>query len=415
MRGSGWVRAGALAAGALALVLWGCGAGAGNKGDEGGGSAQGGTLDVGAALSLTGSLAKEGRLTKLGYQFCQTKVNAKGGIQAGDKTYKLAITYKDDKSQPDTAAQLVDQFNDDGRKLILGPYGSPSTEAASAVVERNGQVMADSSGADNAIFDKGYKTTFAVLSPATSYLATIVKAIAAGAKPVPKTVAIISADDGFSKTAAKGGAAEVEKQGMKLLKTEYVAEHTTNVSSALTKIKPLKPDVILVSAHVEEGIAVVKQSKELGVEPAGGFGETVAPPTPDFRKALGDDAEGVIGSTQWTAQTKGKDKVFGTAQDYANGFKQAYGEDAEYHSAEAAAACLALVLAVEKAGSTEPGAVRDAMAGLDTDSFFGHIKFDATGKNAEKPMSAIQLQGGAPVTVFPQDEATAPLHWPAGG
>jgi len=55
------------------------------------------------------------------------------------------------------------------------------------------------------------------------------------------------------------------------------------------------------------------------------------------------------------------------------------------------------------------------MAGLDTDSFFGHIKFDATGKNAEKPMSAIQLQGGAPVTVFPQDEATAPLHWPAGG
>jgi branched-chain amino acid transport system substrate-binding protein len=59
--------------------------------------------------------------------------------------------------------------------------------------------------------------------------------------------------------------------------------------------------------------------------------------------------------------------------------------------------------------------VRDALAGLDTDSFFGHIKFDASGKNVTKPMSAIQLQGGKPVTVFPEEQAEAPLRWPAGG
>jgi branched-chain amino acid transport system substrate-binding protein len=309
---------------------------------------------------------------------------------------------------------LVDQFNDSGSKLILGPYGSPSTEAASAVVERNGQVMVDSSGADNAIFSKGYKNTFAVLSPATSYLAVIVKAIAENANPKPKTVAIISADDGFSKTAAKGGATEVKAQGMKLLTTEFVAEHTTNVSSALTKIRPMKPDLILVSAHVEEGIAAVKQGNELGVRPKG-FGETVAPPTPDFAKALGKQAEGVVGSTQWTADSKGKDKVFGTAKDYAQGYEQRFGEAAEYHSAEAAAACLALVLGVEKAGSTDPTKVRDAIAGLNTESFFGPIKFDPTGKNSDKPMSAIQIQKGKPVTIYPADQAQAKLQWPAGG
>jgi branched-chain amino acid transport system substrate-binding protein len=399
---------------ALALVVAGCGKGAGNAGSGGGSSTEGGKLQVGAALSLTGSLAKEGRLTKFGYQLCQDKVNSAGGVAAGDKKLKLAITYKDDKSQPDAAAQLVDQFNDDGSKLILGPYGSPSTEAASAVVEKNGQVMVDSSGADNAIFSKGYKNTFAVLSPATSYLAVIVKAIADNASPKPKTVAIISADDGFSKTAAKGGASEAEKQGMKLLTTEFVAEHTTNVSSALTKIRPMKPDLILVSAHVEEGIAAVKQSKELGVNPKG-FGETVAPPTPDFVKALGEQAEGVVGSTQWTPDAKGKDKVFGTAQQYAQDFEQRFGETAEYHSAEAAAACLALVLGVEKAGSTDPAKVRDAIAGLDTDSFFGPIKFDSTGKNGEKPMSAIQIMKGKPVTIYPADQAQAKLQWPAGG
>ena len=384
----------------LAVLVGGCGKGEGNAGGGGGSSTQGETLKVGAALSLTGSLAKEGRLTKLGYQFCQDKVNSGGGVQAGDKKYKLAITYKDDKSEPDTAAQLVDQFNDSGNKLILGPYGSPSTEAASAVIERNGQVMVDSSGADNAIFDKGYRNTFAVLSPATSYLAAIVDAISENASPKPKTVAIISADDGFSKTAAEGGIAEVP-------------EHTTNVSSALTKIRPKKPDLVLVSAHVEEGIAIVKQSKELGLNPKG-FGETVAPPTPDFTKALGKNAEGVVGSTQWTADSKGQDDVFGTAKDYAEGFKQRFGETAEYHSAEAAAACLALVMGVEKAGSTDPAKVRDAIAGLDTESFFGPIKFDDTGKNADKPMSAIQIQNGEPVTIYPSDQAQAKLQWPAG-
>ena len=412
MSGRGWLRGCLLATCALALVVSACGRGAD---EDGGGAAEGGTLNVGAALSLTGSLSKEGRLTKLGYQFCQDKVNSAGGIKAGGKTYKLAIAYKDDKSQPDTAAQLVDQFNDSGQTLLLGPYGSPSTEAASAVVERNGQLMVDSSGADNAIFSKGYKNTFAVLSPATSYLAVIVQAIASQASPKPKTVAIISADDGFSKTAATGGAAEAKKEGMEVVATEFVPEHTTNVSSALTKIKPLAPDLILVSAHVEEGIAVVKQSKELGLTPKGGFGETVAPPTPDFVQALGDDAEGVIGSTQWTPDSTGKDKVFGTAENYATEFRQRFGEDAEYHSAEAAAACLALVLAVEKAGSTDPVKVRDAIAGLDTESFFGPIKFDPTGKNADKPMSAIQIQNGKPVTVFPEEQAEVPLKWPAGG
>ena len=398
--------------GVVAVVIAGCGKGSGNA--DTGAATQGGTLKVGAALSLTGSLAKEGRLTKLGYQLCQQKVNGAGGIAVGDKKVKLAITYKDDKSTPDTAASLVDQFNDSGRKLILGPYGSPSTEAASAVVERNGQVMVDSSGADNAIFAKGYKNTFAVLSPATSYLAAIVDAIAASANPKPKTVAIISADDGFSKTAAQGGAAEARKQGMKVLTIQQVPEHTTNVSSALTKIRAMNPDLILVSAHVEEGIAAVKQSKELGVKPMG-FGETVAPPTPDFVKALGKNAEGVIGSTQWTADSTGKDKVFGTAKDYARDFQQRFGETPEYHSAEAAAACLALVLGVEKAGSTDPAKVRDAIAGLDTESFFGPIKFDQTGKNADKPMSAVQIDNGKPVTIFPADQAQAKLQWPTTG
>jgi branched-chain amino acid transport system substrate-binding protein len=392
---------------ALALI------GAACKGSGGGGEGvEGDTLTFGAALSLTGQLNREGILTKEGYQYCEQVINDKGGVEAGDKTYKLNIVYEDDKSQPDVAAQLVDGMNDDGIKFILGPYGSSSTEAAAAVTERNQQLLVSSAGADNKIYAKGYQYIFGVLSPASEYLATIVKAVADVAQPKPETVAVLSADDGFSKTAAQGGAQEAEKQGFEVVGMEFFPEGATDVSSSLTKIKGEDPDLILGSVHLEEGVAIVKQSAELGINPSGGFGETVAPPTPDFVETLGKNADYTLGSTQWTTETEGQDDFFGTADEYASGFSSEFHEP-EYHNAEATAACLAMVMAIEDAGSLQPTAVRDSMAQLDTPSFFGPIKFDEQGKNVYKPMQVIQIQNGKSVTVWPETEGTKPLKWPA--
>jgi branched-chain amino acid transport system substrate-binding protein len=271
------MRRGLSIAAAITLAATGCG----SKGSSGGGS--GDTLRLGAPYSNTGALAREGALTKEGYELCRETVNAKGGVPVGGKKLKIEISYSDDTSKPDVAARIVDQLNDKGIKLVLGPYGSPNTAAAAPVVERNGQVMADSSGADNTIFSQGYKRTFAVLSPATEYAASMVKAIDELARPKPKTIAFLSADDGFSKTVTKGGVAEATRRGYTVIPPEYFPQQTTDVSAALTKIKSKHPDVIIGSVHLVEGIAIIKQANELGVRPKL-FGETVAPPTPDFRK-----------------------------------------------------------------------------------------------------------------------------------
>ena len=393
---------------ALALAVAGCG----SKGEQTNTNVPTGTLTIGASLSSTGSLAREGILTKEGYDVCVNVVNAKGGVPVGNQKMKLEIKYQDDTSKSDVAGQLMDQFNDSGLKLILGPYGSGATAAAAASVERNGQVMVDSSGADDAIFTKGYKRTFAVLSPATLYATSMVEAINELATPKPTSIAFISADDGFSKTATTAAVARAQALGFTVIPPEYVPNGTTDVSSALTKIKPTNPDVIIGSAHLAEGVAIVKQSTELGVKPKG-FAETVAPPTPDFVQALSKSADGVLGSTQWTIKTKGTDKWFGSASDYAKTFAgQFNGREVEYHGAEATAACLALVLAVEKAGSTDPTKVRDTLAGLNEQSFFGPIKFNDKGQNLTKTMGVIQIQNGKPVSVWPKDAAEAPMKWP---
>ncbi|MEV6794067.1 amino acid ABC transporter substrate-binding protein [Streptomyces sp. NPDC051320] len=400
---------------ALALVTATLAAGCGSKGQASKG-ATGDTLRFGASLSLTGGLAREGGLTKEGYEVCQKAVNVKGGVQVGSKRLKLEIQYQDDTSKPDTSAQLIDQFNDKGVQLVLGPYGSATTEAAAAVVERNGQVMSDSSGAEDLIFTKGYRQTFAVLSSARQYAAVMVQALNESAVPKPTTVAFLSADDGFSMTVTQGGTDEARKLGFKVLATEYFPSGTTDVSSALTKIKPLKPDVIIGSVHLAEGIAIIKQSRELGISPSGGFAETVAPPTPDFASSLGKAADGVLGSTQWSSRTAGKDKWIGTADDYIKLFAGQYGgRKPEYHAAEATAACIAMVDAVEKAGSTDPDRVRDAFAALDESTFFGPLKFNSAGQNIAKTMEVMQVRNGKPVTVWPKAVAESPMVWPAMG
>ena len=284
-----------ITAATLVAAVAGCGHSKGTPTDT---AQSGGTLTLGASLSLTGSLAREGTLTREGYEVCRSVVNGKGGVPVGGRKLTLDITYQDDTSKPDTAAQLVDQFNDNGVKLILGPYGSGPTEAAAAVIERNKQVMVDAAGADDKIFAKGYHRTFAVLSPATSYAASMVQALFDLADPKPKTIAFISADDGFSKTVTTGGVARAQQLGFTVVDTEFVPNGTSDVSGALTKIKSKNPDVIIGSVHLAEGVAIVKQAKELGVNPPGGFGETVAPPTPDFATSLGTAANGVrsIGS-----------------------------------------------------------------------------------------------------------------------
>jgi branched-chain amino acid transport system substrate-binding protein len=138
----------------------------------------------------------------------------------------------------------------------------------------------------------------------------------------------------------------------------------------------------------------------------------VAPPTPDFVTTLGAKANGVLSSSQWVPEVKGSDAFFGTATDYRNGFRAQFGQDPEYHNAEATAACLAMVLAVRNAGSTDAGKVRDALARLDEQSFFGPLKFNDRGENVTKPMSVVQIQNGKLVTVWPADQAAGRLIWP---
>jgi branched-chain amino acid transport system substrate-binding protein len=128
---------------------------------------------------------------------------------------------------------------------------------------------------------------------------------------------------------------------------------------------------------------------------------------------LGPLADGVLASTEWVRDQPSSGPYFGSAEQYYRRYEQLMGARPDYHAAEASAGCIALVLAIEKAGSLSPAAVRRAMAGLDVDTFFGRIHFAPNGQNVGKGIAVVQLQRGQPVPVWPKDLAEAPLCWPA--
>ncbi|MBE3560382.1 MAG: amino acid ABC transporter substrate-binding protein [Ktedonobacteraceae bacterium] len=386
---------------------------------EGGGAAPGGsdTLLFGAPISLTGATAKEGQLTLEGYQLWAEQVNKNGGIKVGNKTYQVQLKYYDDGSQPSKSAQLTQQLiTTDKVNFLLGPYGTAATLQDEAISERYKIPMVEPNGAAKAIFSKGFRYIFGVLSPASEYAKVMLQA-ALTASPPPKNVAIISADDSFSKEVAEAAKSFAESQNLPVVYYKQYPSNTTDLTGVLTPLKSsgpggTVPDMILGSGHESEAITTMKQCKQLNIN-AKLYGFTVGPATPDFVKVLGNDANYVLGSSQWTAQVKytGID-VFKTAENYAQLYRAKFGHEPSYQSADGTAAGLAFQYAIQQANSLDPQKVRDALAALDIMTFYGRIRFDSTGANTFKPMVAMQIQDGKVVTVYPSDVANAKLQYP---
>ena len=189
MRGA---RVGPFAAG-LALLLAACG-----SSTAGPAPSTGAPIVFGAAVSLTGSQSKEGGLTRQGYDLWLDWINARGGILLNNVKHPVQIIYEDDQSNANLSATLVQKLiTSEKAQFILGPYGSAATATDAIIAEKNGIPMVESNGAAQSIFNKGYKYTFGVLSPANKYLTGVID-MAATLTPKPTTIAMLNANDNFS-------------------------------------------------------------------------------------------------------------------------------------------------------------------------------------------------------------------------
>ncbi|MEM7126618.1 MAG: amino acid ABC transporter substrate-binding protein [Chloroflexota bacterium] len=365
---------------------------------------------LGAAISDTGKYAREGKDVRQGYDLWADWVNGDGGgITIGDTTCSAEIIYYDDESDPDTVTRLTEKLiTEDDVDLLLGPYSSSMTMAASAIAEKYDMVMVEGNGSSESLFERGFKNLFAVLTPAGNYGESALKSLSElGAT----SVVIAYEDTAFPTSVATGAVAWAEEYGIDVLAVETYPKDVADVSGIMAKFKELEPDIFLGGGHFNDALLFVRAAKELDFNPKA-MVITVGPSNPVFVEEVGADAEYIIGPTQWERTMAYADDYFGTAEEYAQRYEGMWGESPTYQAAESTATALTLQLAIEMAGSTESGAVRDALNAMDISTFYGPVSFDETGKNAGKPMGAIQIQDGEIVVVAPADSAVAEIRYP---
>ena len=376
------------------------------------------TIVLGSAISLTGKYSSNGVDSQNGYDLAIKRVNEMGGVTVDGKSYKFAVTYYDDESTPARTAQLLERLiNQDGVKYMLGPYSSATTIAAAPVTEKYKVPMIEAEGASRALFNKGYKYLFAVLSTSEQYLAgaiTLAAEIAEkeGRKPSDIKVAMVFENDAFSLDVRAGVVESMKEYGMQVIIDEKMPADLSDISATLTKVKALKPDLLVISGHNKGAVTAARQIKELQVDvPMIAMTHCEGA---KIVKQFGPDADGYLCPTQWAETLSYEDKYFGSAAAYDKLFKESFEgyQNVPYQAAQASAAVLVWADAIERANSLDPEKIRDAIAATDMMTFYGPIKFSEAGNNIAKQMVLRQIQDGEYKVVAPTKWASDPVQWP---
>jgi len=357
-------------------------------------SAQENIIKIGVAVSLTGKIAYEGRLVKDGYEVWEDWVNSHGGITAGGVNYKVKMVYYDDESTPVRGAKLTEMLITQNKvDFLFGPFSSGITFATTAIGEKYKMItIAPEANAVN-IYERGYKYVFSVLPPAPMLMVPIAY-MAENLDPKPKTVAIISANDLFPLSCAEGFRDKCKELGFDVVLFEKYPAGATDISTLLTQVKNLNPDILGVAGYTADSLMTIRQCKELNINPKI-YAFSVGVMIPSFIAELGADAEYAFEGEWWLPNMKNEDSVFGTTADYVQACKDKFGEDymPEYHVSSASAAGTLLQLAIEKADSIETEKVREALSTLDLElATWPAIAFNEKGQNIQWPHPVVQVK-----------------------
>jgi branched-chain amino acid transport system substrate-binding protein len=142
----------------------------------------------------------------------------------------------------------------------------------------------------------------------------------------------------------------------------------------------------------------------------------VAAPIQQFRDALGRDAEGFIGPSQWEPNA-GYEADYGPAAGLVIASLSRLGpEPVDYPMVQAYAAGLVAQRCLEEAGDLEPATLRAAAARLDFSTFYGRFKIDPdTGRQVGRSGVVVQWQQGRKVVVWPPEQRQARMVYPWRG
>ncbi|MBV0924539.1 amino acid ABC transporter substrate-binding protein [Halomicroarcula limicola] len=356
--------------------------GSGNGSDGGSTGGSGGGSDVitlGGSMSLSGDNADLGKLYKDAYELTIQRINESGGVEAGDgNTYELEMVLRDDGTDASTSKSIYQELIDrENINYLLGPYSSTVTLPASAVAAQNQVPMVEGGGASPEIFSQGNEWIFGLLPTANKYAKSYLDMCMAQ-QPAPKSVAILAEDGTFSQATAEGARQKIESSDLSLDVDQTFPSSTSDLSTALGKVRDQDVDVLLLCAHQKHNIILANQMQSQNVNVDAAMG-TVGSLNESFINEVGSNGNYLYGPSSWAVNADFEDPVFGSTSEFVSAIEENYDYTPDYHSAAGEAVILTFMNAFKQVDELGPKAVRDRIRNSDFMSAYGNVAFDENG------------------------------------
>ncbi|MGB9045686.1 MAG: ABC transporter substrate-binding protein [Pseudolabrys sp.] len=361
-------------------------------------------VNIGGLYPSTGSMAQIGQGCVAAAKLAVEMVNDAGGIKSLGGA-KLNLIISDVQSDTTVTRTETDRLIS-GNKLsaIHGCFASALTLIASEVAERAKVPIITGSSTDQ--LNKGRTYTFTPFARASQFAkAQLQMAKLVSDKP---KVAVIFENTAFGTSTSNGLRELAPGEGVEIVLFEPYSAGFTDASPLINKVKASGANALFSVSYLNDLILIVRAVKQVGLNVAinGGSGGFVIP---DFYKNVGKLAEGLQGVAHWNHD------MDANAQKVNVEYQKRTGEFLFEYAGGLVAQTFMLADALERAASTDPQKVRDALATLDVSSGYaamcpgGKVKFGPDGKNIYAHPVGVQWQNGDLASVFPKEDARAPL------
>jgi branched-chain amino acid transport system substrate-binding protein len=199
---------------------------------------------------------------------------------------------------------------------------------------------------------------------------------------------------------------EAQKRGYQIVADEEYAPGARDFAPMILNAKTAGAEAVLALPNPPDGVAIVKQMKELDFNPTFAYFVRAAD-TLGWGQNLMKDGDYFLLAPGWSPDLK-----YPGVEQLKQRHQEKYNKRAEAVTGTAYAAVQILADSIERAGKLDRDAIRDGIAATDMMTVMGPVSFNADGTGKVVPVTN-QWQDGQQVLVWPRDQATAPVAYPA--
>jgi len=339
------------------------------------------TIKLGVAGAHSGDLASYGLPSVNAAKLVVKKFNAAGGVLG--KQVELLV--EDDVCKPEVAGNTATKLVSDGADVVLGHICSGATKAALGFYKEAKIVAMSPSATNPDLTLTGDYPNFFRTIPHDAKQAQLQVKFATQTLKVKK-VAILHDKGDYGKGQAELAKNYFEDAGIEVVLFEGVTPGAVDYSAIVTKVKRKKPDLVVWGGYHPEASKIVtlirkKKMKTLFMGADGVKDDT-------FIKVAGKYAEGVYATGPMDISSNPLAKL--AKEEH----QKEFGSDPGAFFDAAYAASLAMLNAIEKAGSTDYDAVVKALKTEYVDTPLGKIKFDDRGDATGIGFAVYQVKDG---------------------